>query len=314
MTPFEQRSGTLTRLRLETLQVNLGALCNLACTHCHVEAGPNRTEVMDQQTAQHIGGFLQSNPVQTLDLTGGAPELNPQFRYLVKTARALGMRVMDRCNLTVLFEPDQDDLGSFLAQQHVEIIASLPCYSLANVDQQRGNGVFSASIRALQQLNTLGYGQPGSGLVLNLVYNPVGAFLPPPQPQLEATYRTRLHQDFGIIFNQLFTLTNMPIRRFLHYLEITQQRESYQQLLANAYNPSTLTGLMCRNLISIDWLGQVYDCDFNQMLDLATPGTKGRKIWDLTVQELIQRPIATGDHCFGCTAGSGSSCGGTLVA
>lgn len=303
---------SLTRKRLETLQLNLGRYCNLACSHCHVEAGPRRTEQMEAATAQRILDWLVANPVPTLDLTGGAPELNACFRPLVSGARRLGMKVMDRCNLTVLWEPDQADLGEFLAAHRVEVVASLPCYSPANVDKQRGNGVLDGSIRALQHLNALGYGQPESGLVLNLVYNPVGAHLPPPQARLEADYRRELALHFGFVFNQLFTITNMPIRRFRHYLELSNQLENYQNLLVANYNPVTLDQLMCRSLVSVDWLGNLYDCDFNQMLDLSIPDTEGRKLWDYSAEQLIDRTIATGDHCYGCTAGAGSSCGGAL--
>ncbi|MBC7880646.1 MAG: arsenosugar biosynthesis radical SAM protein ArsS [Anaerolineae bacterium] len=311
---FAEQVGTaLHRERLETLQVSLGKYCNLACNHCHVEAGPKRTEIMDRATAEQIVVWLQENSVVNLDLTGGAPELNPEFRYLVQAGRKLGFHIMDRCNLTVLYEPGQEDLAGFLAENQVEIIASLPCYSFENVDKQRGNGVFESSIRALQQLNGLGYGQPGSGLDLNLVYNPVGAHLPPPQQNLEADYKRELFDHFGIVFNHLFTITNMPIKRYRNYLEISGQLESYQHLLLQSYNPQTLDNLMCRSLVSVDWLGQIYDCDFNQMLDLEIPGTDGRKLWDYNAQELIHRPIALGNHCYGCTAGAGSSCGGVLT-
>lgn len=311
---FAEQVGTaLRRERLETLQVNLGKYCNLACNHCHVEAGPKRTEIMDRSTAEQIVAWLQENSVVNLDLTGGAPELNPEFRFLVQAGRKLGLHMMDRCNLTVLYEPGQEDLAYFLADNQVEIIASLPCYSFANVDKQRGNGVFESSLRALQQLNALGYGQPGSALDLNLVYNPVGAHLPPPQQSLEAEYKRELFEHFGIVFNHLFTITNMPIKRYRNYLEISGQLETYLHLLLQSYNPQTLDNLMCRSLVSVDWLGQIYDCDFNQMLDLEIPGTAGRKLWNYSAQELIHRPITLGNHCYGCTAGVGSSCGGVLT-
>jgi radical SAM/Cys-rich protein len=311
---FAEQIGTeLQRERLETLQVNLGKYCNLACNHCHVEAGPKRTEIMDSSTAKQIVTWLQENEVVNLDLTGGAPELNPEFRFLVEAGRKLGLHIMDRCNLTVLYEPGQEDLADFLAEHQVEIIASLPCYSFANVDKQRGNGVFASSIRALQQLNALGYGQLGSSLDLNLVYNPVGAHLPPPQASLEADYKRELFDHFGIVFNHLFTITNMPIKRYKNYLEISGQLDAYQNLLLQSYNPQTLDNLMCRSLVSVDWLGQIYDCDFNQMLDLEIPGTAGHKLWDYSAQELIHRSIALGNHCYGCTAGAGSSCGGVIT-
>ncbi|UFP96103.1 arsenosugar biosynthesis radical SAM (seleno)protein ArsS [Gloeobacter morelensis] len=312
-TAFAARAGTLRRDTLETLQLNLGRYCNLACTHCHVEAGPKRTEMMDPPTARRIAAWLGANRVQNLDLTGGAPELNAQFRFLVETGRAMGLHVMDRCNLTVLFEPGQSDLAEFLAGHRVEVIASLPCYSADNVDQQRGNRVFEQSIAALRQLNQLGYGQPAGGLLLNLVYNPVGAYLPPAQAALEARYRQELSERYGIVFNRLFTITNMPIRRFRHYLQRIGQFDIYNRLLSDNFNASTLAGLMCRTLVSVDWQGRLYDCDFNQMLDLAAPGTPGRFLWEYAAADLIGRPIATGEHCFGCTAGSGSSCGGALA-
>jgi radical SAM/Cys-rich protein len=308
----ERVGGALRRDRLDTLQVNLGRFCNLACTHCHVEAGPKRTEMMNWATAERIVEWLTANPLCNLDLTGGAPELHPPFRFLVEEARRLGMHVMDRCNLTVLFEPGQEDLAEFLAAHQVEVIASLPCYSLKNVDKQRGSGVFDDSIRALQRLNALGYGQPGTGLVLNLVYNPVGAHLPPPQAKLEADYQRELAEHFGIVFDHLFTITNMPIRRYLHYLQASGQYEPYMQLLAASFNPATLAHLMCRTLVSVDWQGQLYDCDFNQMLDLAMPGTVGQKLWGFDAEALIGRRIAVAEHCLGCTAGAGSSCGGAL--
>ncbi len=310
---FAERVGTLHRDRLDTLQVNLGKYCNLACTHCHVEAGPKRTEMMDQGTAERIAAWLNVNPVQKLDLTGGAPELNAQFRGLVEQARRLGIEVIDRCNLTVLFLEGQQDLAEFLASHQVEVVASLPCYSASNVNQQRGDQVFEQSIAALQWLNRLGYGKPASGLTLNLVYNPVGAHLPPPQAPLEISYRRELEQHFGIVFNHLFTITNMPIKRYLHYLQVSRQYEAYTRLLVSSYNPATLANLMCRNQVSVDWQGRLYDCDFNQMLLLDMPGATGLKLWDLSAQALVGRPIATAEHCYGCTAGAGSSCGGILT-
>ncbi|WP_199320700.1 arsenosugar biosynthesis radical SAM (seleno)protein ArsS [Leptolyngbya sp. FACHB-261] len=314
MPTFQARLGSpLRRASLSTLQVNLGKRCNMACSHCHVEAGPKRTESMDCSTAEGIIEFLAAHPkIGTLDITGGAPELNPHFRYLVQAGRELGRHVIDRCNLTILLEPGHEDLAEFLRDYQVEVVASLPCYLEDNVDKQRGNGVFQNSIRALQQLNGLGYGSPDTGLTLNLVYNPVGAHLPPPQAKLEADYQRELAARYGIVFNQLFTITNIPIKRYAHFLEITGQSEAYMTLLRQAFNLSTVEGLMCRHQISVDWLGNVYDCDFNQMLELGVPG-EGRKLWELGEQDLLGRGIATGEHCYGCTAGAGSSCGGSLT-
>jgi radical SAM/Cys-rich protein len=302
----------LARGALTTLQINVGKLCNQACHHCHVEAGPRRTEIMPAEIAERVLTLLAATPsVQIVDITGGAPELNPNFRRLVAESRGLGKQVIDRCNLTVLFEPGQEGLVEFLAAHQVEITASLPCYTESNVDQQRGKGVFEKSLRALRLLNAAGYGQPGSSLVLNLVYNPLGASLPPPQDRLEADYKQRLRQDFGIEFNRLFTITNMPIRRFADFLLREGRHEAYMGLLANHFNPATLDRLMCRELISVGWDGKLYDCDFNQMLDLETPG--GKTIRQISsFSELAAQPVSTGNHCFGCTAGAGSSCGGSL--
>jgi radical SAM/Cys-rich protein len=304
--------GSLTRTQTTTLQVNVGKLCNQACHHCHVEAGPKRTEVMQRHVAERVIGLLAGSPrIETLDITGGAPELNPQFRFLVTEAWRLGCHLIDRCNLTVLFEPGQEDLAEFLAKNEVEVAASLPCYTAENVDQQRGRGVFGKSVRALRLLNDLGYGRPGSGLTLNLVYNPLGAFLPPPQEKLEADYRKQLREHFGIEFNQLFTITNMPIKRFAEWLQREGQHESYMGLLVNHFNSATVENLMCRSLVSVSWDGQLYDCDFNQMLEIGMPGTK--TIWDIqSLDGLAGKRVATGSHCFGCTAGAGSSCGGRL--
>lgn len=304
--------GPLMRRQAKTLQVNVGKLCNQACHHCHVEAGPERAEIMPRHVAERVIGLLVRSPqIETVDITGGAPELNPNFRFLVTQAWRLGRHLIDRCNLTVLFQPKQQDLAEFCAKHSVEIVASLPCYTAANVDRQRGLGVFDKSIRALQLLNSLGYGRPGSGLTINLVYNPLGAFLPPAQEQLEVDYRNQLREHFGVEFNQLFTITNMPIKRFAEWLVREGKHESYMDLLANHFNPATVEGLMCRSLVSVGWDGRVYDCDFNQMLEIGLAGT--RTIWDLhSLDELAGRRIATGNHCFGCTAGTGSSCGGTL--
>ncbi len=304
--------GPLTRTHTTTLQVNVGKLCNQACHHCHVEAGPKRTEIMPRHVAERVIRLLaESRQIETLDITGGAPELNPNFRFLVAQATRLGRHVIDRCNLTVLFEPRQEDLGEFLAENGVEVVASLPCYAAENVDQQRGRGVFDKSIRALQLLNSLGYRRPGSELTLNLVYNPLGAFLPPEQEKLEADYRKQLREHFGIEFNRLFTMTNMPIKRFAEWLAREGRQESYMCLLVNHFNPGTIENLMCRSLVSVGWDGQIYDCDFNQMVALGMRGT--RTIWDIqSLDGLEGKRIATGIHCFGCTAGAGSSCGGSL--
>ena len=304
----------LTRLPLEILQVHLGKLCNQACHHCHVDAGPKRSEIMEKRTATRVIELMHGAPaVHTVDITGGAPELNAQFRRLVEAARALGKNVIDRCNLTVLFEPGQQDTAAFLAAQRVTVIASLPCYSKANVEKQRGLGVFDKSIEALQALNALGYGQPASGLELHLVYNPVGAFLPSPQAQLEADYKRELSEHFGIVFNHLYTITNMPISRFLHALQRDGNYAEYMRKLLDAFNPQAAFGVMCRNLVSVSWDGVLYDCDFNQMLELPLAHRR-RTIWDIEcVAEIEREPIAFGNHCYGCTAGAGSSCGGALA-
>ncbi|MGZ4875548.1 MAG: arsenosugar biosynthesis radical SAM (seleno)protein ArsS [Candidatus Angelobacter sp.] len=304
--------GELRRREVTTLQVNVGKLCNQACHHCHVEAGPKRTEIMPASVAERIMTLLAATPsIQTVDITGGAPELNGNFGALVSESRRMGKHVIDRCNLTVLFEAGQETLAEFLAAKQVEISASLPCYTESNVDQQRGKGAFEKSIRALRFLNAIGYGQPGSGLVLNLVYNPLGASLPPPQEKLEADYKRELRDHFAIEFNRLFTITNMPIKRFAEFLHREGREEAYMGLLTNHFNPATVDGLMCRDLVSIGWDGRIYDCDFNQMLDLETP--RGKTIWEIdSFAELAHNKIATDSHCFGCTAGAGSSCGGSL--
>jgi radical SAM/Cys-rich protein len=305
----------VTRGELQTLQVNLGYVCNMSCVHCHVNAGPNRTESMDLETIEQVLALLAREHIELLDLTGGAPELNPHFRYLVRQARALGVRVIDRCNLTVLFEPGQEDLAEFLAEQQVEICASLPCYLEDNVEEQRGKGVFADSIRAIRVLNELGYGRQ-AGLSFNLVYNPVGALLPPPQAGLQADYRRELGQRFDIQFDELLTITNMPISRFGAVLLAQNQYVSYMQLLRDNFSQANLDTVMCRNLLSVDWQGYVYDCDFNQMLDLPLLASDRRRhIANLSSgQELVGNPIFTGEHCYGCTAGQGSSCGGALEA
>lgn len=305
----------LTRARIETLQINLGYRCNQRCLHCHVNAGPNRTEEMDADTIDAVLRFVDANPgVRTLDLTGGAPELNPRFRRLVVSARARGLKVIDRCNLTILSEPGHETLAAFLAAHGVEVVASLPCYLEDNVDAQRGKGVFEASIAGLKQLNALGYGRAGGDLTLNLVYNPQGAALPPPQDSLEAAYKTHLGEHFGIVFNQLFTLANMPIQRFGSTLLSKGEFNRYMDLLQSAHRADNLPGVMCRSQISIDWQGNLYDCDFNQMLDLRTEDAEGRPltIHDVSADQLAGGRIQVAGHCYGCTAGQGSSCGGAL--
>jgi len=302
----------IRRKTLETLQVNIGYRCNQTCVHCHVNAGPNRTEMMDSETMRLIPAVLSAQKIGTLDLTGGAPELHEGFRTLVSEARKLGVKVIDRCNLTILFEPGQEELSAFLAASQVEVVASLPCYSLENVDKQRGKGVFDKSIAALQELNALGYGREGSGLTLNLVFNPQGASLPPDQQRLEAAYKKELSEHFGIVFNQLFVLANMPIQRFGSMLISKGQFNDYMRLLKENYAAGNLDGVMCRTLVSADWQGYLYDCDFNQQLGLALPGNGRPHLRDLLGDALDGRPIRVADHCYGCTAGQGSSCGGAL--
>ncbi len=304
----------LSRGVLDTLQVNVGYRCNQACFHCHVNASPDRKEMMGRETMELALRVLAARRLGTLDITGGAPELNAHFRPLVRGARALGVRVIDRCNLTVINEPGFEDLGEFLADQRVEVTASLPCYTKENVDKQRGDNVFESSILALQKLNALGYGRDGSGLVLNLVYNPLGPFLPPAQGPLEADYKRELGEHFGITFNRLFTLANMPIARFGSTLVSQGKFASYMKLLHSAHNPANLDGVMCRTLVSVDWRGFLYDCDFNQMLGipLVVAGKPRRHLSDLLREGLDGAPISVADHCYGCTAGQGSSCGGAL--
>jgi len=303
----------LKRGRLDTLQVNVGYRCNQSCVHCHVNAGPNRTEEMSGDIADVVLAVLDRRAIGTLDITGGAPELNPHFRRLVRGARARGLRVMDRCNLTVLSEPGQENLAAFLAAEQVEIVASMPCYLADNVERQRGKGVFDGSIRGLQRLNALGYGRD-EGLVLNLVYNPQGPSLPPPQAALEAEYKRILGEAYGIVFNNLFVLANMPIQRFGSMLVSKGEIDGYLQLLQDAHLDANLDGVMCRSLISVDWQGYLYDCDFNQMLDL--PLARGEKpraqLSDLLDTDFDGHQIRVAGHCFGCTAGQGSSCGGAL--
>jgi radical SAM/Cys-rich protein len=304
----------IRRGRLDTLQVNVGYRCNQSCVHCHVNAGPNRTEEMPAAVIDLVLAFLARRRVATLDITGGAPELNPHFRRLVRAARDLGVRVMDRCNLTIFEVPGQEDLAQFLAREQVEIVASLPCYLEDNVDRQRGKGVFDGSIRGLQSLNRLGYGRAGSGLVLNLVYNPQGPSLPPPQDALEADYKRVLGERYGVVFNQLYTLANMPIQRFGAILISKGEFDRYLDLLRHAHLDANLDRVMCRNLISVDWQGCLYDCDFNQMLDLPLShgGRERVHLSDLLETEVEGAPIRVAGHCYGCTAGQGSSCGGAL--
>lgn len=304
----------IRRRTLETLQVNLGYKCNQTCLHCHVNAGPNRTEMMDADTVALVLQVLQARGIANLDLTGGAPELNEHFRALVQGARALGVRVIDRCNLTILSEPGQEGLAAFLAGQGVEVTASLPCYSPANVDRQRGDGVFDRSIDGLRALNTLGYGQDNTGLVLNLVYNPQGASLPPPQGKLEEDYKRELLLHFGIRFNQLFALTNMPVQRFGSTLVSKGTFTQYMALLRGAYHADNLDTVMCRSMVSVDYQGDLYDCDFNQMLGLPAQIAHSARphLRDLLQNDAADTSIAIADHCYGCTAGQGSSCGGAL--
>ena len=304
----------LVRGPVTALQVNLGKRCNQACRHCHVDAGPARTEQLGPRVADRVLELLGRNPgIELLDLTGGAPELNPSFRRLVVEARRLGRRVIDRSNLTILLEPGQEDLGDFLAGHEVEIVASLPCYGEENVDRQRGSGVFERSIRALRLLNHLGYGVPGRGLRLDLVYNPVGPSLPPPQAELEARYRDELGGRFGIVFDHLLTITNMPIHRFAADLERSGRSEAYLALLRERFNPATVATLMCRSLVSVCHDGTLHDCDFHQMLGISL-GAGPRTVWDVDdLGSLEGAPVATAAHCLGCTAGAGSSCGGALA-
>ena len=303
----------IARDRLDTLQLNLGYLCNLSCVHCHVGAGPNRKELMDRATMEQALAVCRQFGIKTLDLTGGSPEMNPEFRWLVREAKAQGIHVMDRLNPTIMEEPGYEWVGDFLAGHQVEAVASLPCYSKDNVDTQRGNGVFEASISALQKLNALGYGDPATGLELNLVYNPLGPALPPEQKVLEADYKQLLSDEFGICFNQLFTITNMPIKRFGAILMAKGQFKEYMALLKNAYHQENLKGVMCRSLISVDYRGYLYDCDFNQMLGLPLGGCEANThLSSLLETGKLPRRIGIADHCYGCTAGQGSSCGGAL--
>ena len=298
---------------IQVLQVNLGKLCNQTCRHCHVDAGPERREVMIRATMQLCLDVLAKTDIPMLDITGGAPEMNPQFRWLVEQARALGRHVIDRCNLTILLTPGYEDLPTYLARHQVEVVASLPCYLPANTDRQRGDGVFGKSITALRRLNEVGYGKPGSGLVLTLVHNPVGPSLPPPQAALEDAYHRELVTRYGVVFTRLFTITNMPISRFLDDLVRTGRYGEYMEKLVAAYNPEAAAGVMCRTTLSVGWDGRLYDCDFNQMVDLGPAPGLPRHIGDFDPTLLAGRRIVTGQYCYGCTAGNGSGCGGAVV-
>ena len=319
MQPFVEKlqlaGDSFERRAVDALQVNLGRYCNLACIHCHVESGPTRKEMMSRENIDAVLRFLARTTIPTLDVTGGAPELHQDFADLVASAHKLGRHVMDRCNLTVIFEPGMDYLPEFFQRHEVELVCSLPCYSEENVDKQRGKGTFDASIRALQLLNERGYGRPDSDLILNLVYNPVGPHLPPPQENLEHDYKRILGEKFGIVFNHLFCLTNMPITRYATHLKLRGEYDGYRDLLEANFNAATLDQVMCRNLISVGWDGSVYDCDFNQMLDLPMTDLAGKRlqIASLQLDQVARRSIAVGDHCYACTAGAGSSCGGALV-
>ena len=309
----------LRRIKTEILQINVGKLCNLTCVHCHVNAGPKRKEIITRETVDRIVDWLAKTDIRILDLTGGAPEMIPDFRYFVERVKAipLSRHLIDRCNLTILLQPGYEDLSEFLARHGVEIIASMPCYTPENVNAQRGEGVFEGSIAALQLLNSLGYGIKPE-LPLHLVYNPVGAFLPGPQAELEADYKRELKEHFGVVFNKLYSITNLPIGRFASYLRHNGKLGEYMDLLISAFNPATIEGLMCRNTISVGWRGEVYDCDFNQQLGMQWSrddrcGSERLFLWDIDPGKIDNRPILTGDHCFGCTAGAGSSCGGALL-
>ena len=319
--PFEERlqqSGfaPLRATGITVFQINVGKLCNQTCRHCHVDAGPDREEQMTRETAELCLQVFAQTDIPTIDITGGAPELNSNFRWLVQQAKALGRHVTDRCNLSILLLPSQADLAEFLAHHHVEIVASLPYFRSSQTDAQRGEGIFAKSIRGLQKLNELGYGRQGSGLVLNLVYNPVGAFLPPKQEAIEAQFRRELCRGHGVTFNRLYTITNMPISRFLEFLIEIGNYDQYMARLAAAFNPAAAAGVMCRYTLSVGWDGTLYDCDFNQMLELPVSGHLPRHIKDLNPSKLADlhtRPIVTGNHCYGCTAGAGSSCGGAVA-
>ncbi len=302
----------IRRSTLSDLQVNLGYLCNQACEHCHVEAGPKRTEMMTWETMERIIQWAADNGIKSVDVTGGAPEMIPGFRDFCDRLLALSISITSRCNLTVLFEPNMEGLAQWYADRNIRLVCSLPCYTSENVDKQRGKGVFGKSISGLQALNAVGYGRE-ENKPIDLVYNPLGPVLPPSQPALQADYKERLKKDFDIDFDSLLTLTNLPVKRFEHFLKRTGQLQSYLQLLVDSFNPTTVDPLMCRHLISVDWQGYVYDCDFNQMLEIPLAATGRKQLWEINASELKDKPITVGKHCFGCTAGAGSSCGGSLV-
>ncbi len=314
MNPFEKKITslgiTLERGRFETLQINVGRKCNQTCTHCHVDAGPTRTEMMDGETARKVGAWIREHRPKVVDITGGAPEISGHFRYLVETARSAGCHVIDRNNLTIIETRSHAYLPEYLAKHEVEVVASLPCYLEDNVDSQRGDGVFQKSISALRKLNAAGY---GTTLPLTLVYNPSGAKLPPDQAELEADYKKELFDRYGIVFTRLFAITNLPIARFAVELREQGQWDQYMELLSNSFNPATIDGLMCRSTLNIGWQGEVFDCDFNQMLFMQQQ-REGKKLhlWDVNPESMADQPILTANHCFGCTAGAGSSCGGAL--
>lgn len=301
----------LKRSQLADLQINLGYLCNQACEHCHVEAGPKRTELMTWETMQKILNWAKDANIKSVDLTGGAPEMNPHFRQFIEAFQAQGAQIISRCNLTILTEPGYEDMAQWYADHKIRLVSSLPCYTKENVEKQRGKGAFGKSIEALKALNKVGYAGR-EDLPLDLVYNPGGPFLPPAQASLEQEYKTRLKTDFNIAFSNLLTITNLPIKRFEHYLKRSGQLESYLSLLVENFNPCTVGGLMCKQLISVDWQGYVYDCDFNQMLEIPLAGEAKQALWDVEIDALEDKPIAVASHCFGCTAGAGSSCGGAL--
>jgi len=312
---IRQNGDSFRKRKVAVLQINMGKYCNQACLHCHVEAGPARKEMMTLETVESVLRFLEKSDINKVDITGGAPELNPHFDSLVERCVQLGRHVMDRCNLTVIFEPGKGYLPNFFQKHRVELICSLPCYTEENVDQQRGKGTFDQSIRALQLLNRLGYGITDTGLELQLVYNPVGAYLPPPQDRLERDYRKILKEEYGIVFNHLYCLTNMPITRFEKFLKLRNEYHQYIELIESAFNPATLDKVMCRDLLSVGWEGSIYDCDFNQMLELPMRNQQGKPlmIWDLGANGLEDQSIIVGNHCYACTAGAGSSCGGSLI-
>jgi len=312
---IRQNSGGFRKRKIDVLQINMGKYCNQACLHCHVEAGPARKEMMTLETVESVLRFLEKSDINKVDITGGAPELTPHFDTLVERCVQLGRHIMDRCNLTVIFEPGKEYLPDFFQKNRVELICSLPCYTEENVDQQRGKGTFDQSIRALQLFNRLGYGVTDTGLELQLVYNPVGVHLPPPQDCLEQDYRKILKEEYGIVFNHLYCLTNTPITRFEKFLKLRNEYHQYMELIESAFNPATLDKVMCRNFLSVGWEGSIYDCDFNQMLELPMRNQQGKPlmIWDLCANGPENQSIIVGDHCYACTAGAGSSCGGSLV-